>query len=64
MKIRFESDNDLPLGKALNLPNMIIVIISVFYLNVCMIFKKCYNMKELIFLKELTLIKQVHQKSV
>ena len=30
MKIRFESDDDLPLGKTLNILNMIIVITSVF----------------------------------
>ena len=30
MKIRFESDDDLPLGKTLNILNIIIVITSVF----------------------------------
>ena len=30
MKIRFESDDDLPLGEALNILNMIIVTTSVF----------------------------------
>ena len=30
MKIMFESDDDLPLGKLLNIPSMIIVTISVF----------------------------------
>ena len=30
MKIRFKSDNDLPLGKILNIPSMIIVTRSVF----------------------------------
>ena len=46
MKIRFESDNDLPLGKILNIPSLIIIARSVFkeitsiiikfiYMNVC-----------------------------
>ena len=46
MKIMFESDDDLPLGKILNIPSMITVIISVLkktaniihkfiYMNVC-----------------------------
>ena len=30
MKIMFESDDDLPLGKLLNIPSMIIVTIPVF----------------------------------
>ena len=30
MKFSFESDDDLPLGKLLNIPNMIIVAASVF----------------------------------
>ena len=30
MKIRFESDDDLPLGQPLNIPNMITVAASVF----------------------------------
>ena len=30
MKIRFESDDDLPLGKILSIPSMIIVVKSVF----------------------------------
>ena len=30
MKIRFESDDDLPLGEALNIPSMTIIIASVF----------------------------------
>ena len=30
MKIRFESDDDLPLGKPLNIPNMITVAAYVF----------------------------------
>ena len=46
MKISFESDNDLPLGKILNIPSLIIIARSVFkettsiiikfiYMNVC-----------------------------
>ena len=46
MKIRFDSDNDLPLGKILNIPSLIIIARSVFkeitsiiikfiYMNVC-----------------------------
>ena len=30
MKIRFESDNDLPVGKILGIPSMIIIVTSVF----------------------------------
>ena len=33
-------------------------------MNVCIKYKKYYTMIELTFLKELMLIKQVHQKSV
>ena len=33
MKIKFESDNDLPLGKTFNIPHMIIVAASVFEKN-------------------------------
>ena len=46
MKIRFESDDDLPLGRTINILDMIIVVASVlekngkcyphfFYMNVC-----------------------------
>ena len=46
MKIRFDSDNDLPLGKILNIPSLIVIARSVFkettsiiikfiYMNVC-----------------------------
>ena len=33
MKIKFESDNDLPLGKTFNILNMIIVVSSVLEKN-------------------------------
>ena len=33
MKIKFESDNDLPLGKTLNIVDMIIVVASVLEKN-------------------------------
>ena len=33
MKIRFESDNDLPLGKILNIPVCVIIVRSVFREN-------------------------------
>ena len=45
MKIRFESDDDLPLGKILSIPSMIIVTRSVFqednkhFSQVCMNYK-------------------------
>ena len=45
MKIRFESDDDLPLGKILSIPSMIIVTRSIFqednkyFSQVCMNYK-------------------------
>ena len=45
LKIRFESDDDLPLGKMLNIPSLVIVTRSVFqednkdYSQVCMSYK-------------------------
>ena len=75
MKIRFGSDDDLPLGKTLNILDMIIVTASVYekngkyyphiFLHKCFYeLQKWYNMKELMFQKELTFTKQIHQKSV
>ena len=77
MKIRLESDDDLPLGKMLSFPSMIVVTRSVFpednkYSQVCLcefryefvnVLQKCYNTKELMFQKELTLINQISQKN-
>ena len=63
MKIKFNSDNDLPLNKPLKFHAMTIIIRSVFeeggklYLQVVLD-------DALMFQKELTLIKQVHQKNV
>ena len=43
MKVRFESDDDLPLGKILSIPGMVIVVRSVlqedskYYLQVCLV---------------------------
>ena len=71
----FDSVDDLPLNKQLKFPTMTIVVRSVFeeddkyypqdeyQMNICVSYK-CQNTIELIFQKELTLIKQVHQKSV
>ena len=75
MKIRFGSDDDLPLGKTLNILDMIIVTASVYekngkyyphiFLHKCFYeLQKWYNMKELMFQKELTFTKQIHQKNV
>ena len=69
MKITFESDEDLPLGKILNIPILTIVTRTVFqednkyypqvYFHECLYkfvqkLQKCYNMKELMVQKELT----------
>ena len=73
MKIRFESDDNLPLGRILK-PRMLTVIVrSVFeedgkyypqvFLNECL-YESYYSTKELIFQKELTLTKQAPQKNV
>ena len=75
MEIEFESDDDLPLGKMLKVPEIIIVTASVCernskYYSIIFLDKylyelqKCCNMTELIFQKELALIKQVHQSNV
>ena len=37
---------------------------QVFQMKLCIAYKKCCNMIELIFQKELTLIKQVNQKNI
>ena len=77
MKIRFNSNDNLPLKKQLKLHNMIITIRSVFeedgklypqvFLDDTLYelnVQKRLNMKELIFQKGLMLIKQIYQKSV
>ena len=78
MKIKFNSDDELPLNNATEIPSMIMVINAVFhendkyypqvFLDECLykllIIQKCYMLMELTFLKKLILIKQVHQKGV
>ena len=75
MKIKFNSNDSLPLNKTLKLHNMTIIVKSVSekdgkcypqaFLDKCLYeLQKCSNTIELIFQKELPLIKQVHQKSV
>ena len=75
MKIKFNSDDDLPLNKQLKFHAMTIIIRFVFeqdgklYPQVFLddtLYEiwKCYNTKKLVSQKALTLIKQVHQKNV
>ena len=75
MKINFNSDDDLPLNKQLGLISLRIIVRTVFeedgkyypqiFLDECLYeVQKCYNMKELISLKELLLISQINQRSV
>ena len=76
MKIKLNFDDDLPLNKPLKFLEMTIIIRSVFeedgklYPQVLLddaLYEctyKSYNMIELIFQKELMLIKQVDQKNV
>ena len=77
MKIEFNSDDELPLNKTIVIPTITIVVRAVFYENkkyypkvewmflrwMFMLIIKSYIMIELMFLKELILIKQMHQKS-
>ena len=69
MKIKFDSDDNLPLGGILKLFMLTVVARSVFeedgryypqifQTNACM--EKCCSMKELTFLKKLILIKQAN----
>ena len=75
-KVKFNSDDELPQNKTIEIPSMIIAVRAVFhennkyypqvFLDKCLyklwiIKKKFYIMMELTFLKELVLIKQVHQ---
>ena len=75
MKTKFDSDDNLPLNKTIEIHIVTVVIRAAFHennkhysqvvLDECLYkMKKCYIMIELTFLKELKLIKQVHQKSV
>ena len=72
MKIKFNSDDDIPLNKQLYFPTITVIIRNIFekdgkyypqiFLDVCLYeIKKCFNMKELIFQRELILIKQISQ---
>ena len=77
MKIKFNSDDELPLNKTIETPSMIIIVRTVFHennkyypqvsLEECLyklrIIWKCYIFIELMFVKE-SKLKQVHQKSV
>ena len=75
MKIKFDSDDNLPLNKTVEIPIVTIVVREVFhennqyypqvFLDECLHkIKKYYVIIQLTFLKELMLIKQAHQKSV
>ena len=75
MKIKFESDDDLPLGKTFNVLDMIIVPASVlekmvnithkvFYMKAHISYKNSVIQGKLMFQKELTLMKQVYQRNV
>ena len=73
MKIKFNSDDDLPQNKQLKFINLTIIVRTVFgskyypqiFLNECLYeLQKCDSMKELIYLKELILISQINQRSV
>ena len=74
-KIGVNTDDDLPLNKQIKFPTLTIFIRCVFqegeklypqiYLDECLCeLLKCSNTIELMFQKELTLIKQVNQKNV
>ena len=77
MKIKFDLDDYLPLNKTIEIHNVTIVVGVNFYENnkyypqifldeylyQLYIIKKSYIMIELTFLKELTLIRQMNQKS-
>ena len=72
MKIKFNSDDNIPLNKQLNFPTITVIIRNIFekddryypniFLDKCLYeVKKRYNTKELIFQGELILIKQISQ---
>ena len=64
MKIKFNSDDELPLNKTIENHTTTIVVKAVFYENnkyyLQVFLDKCYIVIELTFLKELMLIKQAH----
>ena len=69
MKIKFNSDDDLPLNKMIEPSFMKMTnIIHKFFSGECLyklrIVLKCYILVGITILKEMTLIKQMHQKSV
>ena len=78
MRIKFNSDDELPLNKTIEIPSMIIVFGAIFQENnkyysqvflderlyLLLIIYKGYILKELMFLKELMLIRQRNQKNV
>ena len=75
IKIKFDSDDNLPLTKAIEIAIVTIAVRVTFhesnkyypqvFLDECLYkIKKCYIIIESTFLKELMLIKQAHQKSV
>ena len=75
MKIEFNSDYNLPLNKLLKYRMLTRISRSVFtedgkyypqvFLDECLYeLKKCYSMKELMFQKELTLIKQRNENNL
>ena len=78
MKIKSNLDDKLPLNKTINIPSLIIVLGLVFHednkyypqtfldesLYKLWIIQKCYIMIELLFWKELMLIRQASQKTV
>ena len=60
MKLKFHSDDELPLNKTIEIYSMKIVVRAVFHEN-----NKYYpQILELTFLKELMFIRQANQKSV
>ena len=78
MRIKFNSDDELPLNKTIEIPSMTIVFGAIFQENnkyysqvflderlyLLLIIYKGYILKELMFLKELMLIRQRNQKNV
>ena len=75
MKIKFKSDDDLPLNKQLKFINLTVIVKTVFeedgkcypqiFLDECLYeFLKCYSMKELMSLKKLILISQINERGV
>ena len=73
MKIKCNSDDDLPLNKTLEMCNMIVVVRAVFHennkyypqtflMNVYISYKR-YILRELTFVRKIMLIKQMNKKS-